>query len=53
MLKMQILYLKLQTKDHYWSPAHSEVVFPEVLFYRNKNIFYCDVATKSKGSSLI
>lgn len=36
MLKMQILYLKLQTKDHYWSPAHSEVVFPEILIFQKQ-----------------
>lgn len=52
-LKMQILYLKLQTKDHFWSPTHSEVAFLVILYHRNKNTFYCDLATKSKGSSLL
>lgn len=45
MLKIQILYLKLQTKDHYWSPTLSEVMFLVFLYHRNKNTFYCDLAT--------
>lgn len=45
-LKMQILYLKLQTKDHFWSPTHSEVVFLVILYHSNKNTFYCDLSQK-------
>lgn len=52
-LKMQILYLKLQTKDHFWSPTHSEVVFPVVYLSSKKYKLYRDLATMSKVSSLL
>lgn len=50
-LKMHIFYLKLQTKDHFWSPSHSEVVLPVILLLRNKRMLYCDLAAKSNLSS--
>lgn len=51
-LKMQILYLKLQTKDHFWSPTHSEVVLLYYI-YIYYILLYCDLATRSKLSSLL
>lgn len=52
-LKMHILYLKMQTQDHFWSRAHFEVASLSVP--RKKHIQYllklnCDFSSKSKFS---
>lgn len=53
MLKIHILYLKMQTQDHFWSRAHSEVASLSFLCLRKKHILYllklnCDFSSKVK-----
>lgn len=47
-LKMQILYLKLQTKDHFWSPTHYEVV---LLYYIYIYIIYYYIVIWQQGQN--
>lgn len=55
MLKMHILYLKMQTQDHFWSRTYSEVVSLTVLLYVSERSTYllkinCDLSSKSRFS---